>query len=64
MITMPETRATSGLKVSQRERAEAEFARLLSAAEARGFYGTATMTVAVQDGHIQNLRVAVERMVK
>ncbi len=60
MITTLEPR----MKVNQRERAEAEFAKLLSAAEARGFYGTASITVAVQDGHIQNMRVAVERMVK
>jgi uncharacterized protein with FMN-binding domain len=60
MITTHEPR----LKVDQRARAEAEFAKLLSAAAARGFYGTASITVAVQDGHIQNMRVAVERLVK
>ena len=52
------------LKANQRERAQAEFTKLLSAAESQGFYGTASITVSVQDGHIQHVRVAVERMVK
>lgn len=51
-------------KTTWRERAEAEFAKLLAAAQTRGFYGTATFTLNVQDGSIQHLRVAVERMVK
>jgi hypothetical protein len=44
--------------------AQTEFAKLLSAAETRGFHGTATITVCVQDGHIQHLRVAVDRMIR
>ncbi len=48
-------------KVSQ---AQAEFAKLLTAAETRGFHGTASITVSVQDGHIQHLRVAVDRMIR
>jgi hypothetical protein len=51
-------------KVNQRARAEAEFAKLLAAAETRGFYGTASITVSVQDGCIQHLRIAVDRLVK
>ena len=51
-------------KVNKRVQAEAEFAKLLAAAESRGFHGTATITVSVQDGHIQHLRVAVDRMVR
>ena len=47
-----------------RERAVAEFARLLEAAETRGFHGTASLTLSVQDGRIQHLRVAVERLVR
>jgi hypothetical protein len=49
---------------SKRQQAQAEFAKLLAAAECRGFHGTASITVSVQDGHIQHLRVAVERMVR
>ncbi len=51
-------------KPTWRERAESEFAKLLAAAQTRGFYGTATFTLNVQDGSIQHLRVAVDRMVK
>jgi hypothetical protein len=51
-------------KPSKRVQAQAEFAKLLAVAECRGFHGTASITVSVQDGHIQHLRVAVERMVR
>ena len=52
------------VKVSKRAQAQAEFAKLLAAAETRGFHGTASITLSVQDGHIQHLRVAVDRMVR
>ena len=51
-------------KLSKRVQAQAEFAKLLAAAECRGFHGTASITVSVQDGHIQHLRVAVDRMIR
>ena len=51
-------------KSGKREQAQVEFARLLAAAATRGFYGTASLTLIVQDGHIQNLRISTERMVK
>ncbi len=50
--------------ISKRSQAQAEFVKLLSAAETRGFHGTASLTVSVQDGHIQNLRVSVDRMIR
>jgi hypothetical protein len=51
-------------KINQRARALAEFAKLLEAAESRGFYGTACITVIVQNGNIEHLRIAVDKMVK
>ena len=51
-------------KVSKKALAQAEFAKLLAAAETRGFHGMASITLSVQDGHIQHLRVAVDRMVR
>ena len=60
MIQAHETNA----KVSKRTQAQAEFAKLLAAAETRGFHGMASITLSVQDGHIQHLRVAVDRMVR
>ena len=52
------------METTKRAQAQAEFTKLLSAAETRGFHGTASITVSVQDGHIQHLRVAVERMIR
>jgi hypothetical protein len=60
MITTRPTAAAT----TKRAQAQAEFAKLLSAAETRGFHGTASITVSVQDGHIQHLRVAVDRMIR
>ncbi|MCC6493096.1 MAG: hypothetical protein IT424_08740 [Pirellulales bacterium] len=58
------TATVTSAKTRKREQAQAEFAKLLAAAETRGFHGTASVTVVVQDGHIQHMRVAVERMVR
>jgi hypothetical protein len=46
------------------DQAEAAFAKVMAEASRRGFYGTAGVTLAVQDGKIQNIRIAVERMIK
>lgn len=51
-------------KTNWRERAVAEFAKLLAAAETRGFHGTASLTLTVQDGSIQHVRIAVDRLIK
>jgi len=51
-------------KTDRRHQAQAEFDKLLQLAAARGFYGTASLTVCVQDGAIQHLKVAVDRMIR
>jgi hypothetical protein len=51
-------------KQNKRQQAQDEFSRLLDAAGARGFYGTASVTVIVQDGAIQQLKVSVDRMIR
>jgi len=51
-------------RVDQRDQAKAEFAKLIESVCGQGFYGTAGVTVNVQDGHIQYTRVNVERMIK
>jgi len=51
-------------KVSKAQQAEEAFARLMADASRRGFYGTAAVTLSVQDGRIQHIRVAMERMIK
>ena len=47
----------------KRLQAEAEFAKLIENACVRGFHGTASVTVHVQDGHVQYSRVVVDRRV-
>ena len=44
--------------------AEREFTRLVSEIAQRGFYGTAGLVLSVQDGHIQHVRVTIERLVR
>jgi hypothetical protein len=51
-------------KTNKVEQAEEAFVRLLADASRRGFYGTAGLTLSIQDGHIQHIRVAVEKMIK
>jgi uncharacterized protein with FMN-binding domain len=51
-------------KVSKAEQAATAFAQLLADASRRGFYGNAGLTLSIQDGRIQHIRVLVERMIK
>lgn len=51
-------------KVDRRAVAQQELSRVLDNACVAGFHGSASVTVTVQDGHIQYTRIAVERMVK
>jgi hypothetical protein len=46
------------------ERVEQALAQLLADASRRGFYGEAGLTMSVQDGRIQHIRVAIERRIK
>ena len=51
-------------KANKAEQAEEAFVRLLADASRRGFFGTAGLTLSIQDGRIQHIRVALERMIK
>lgn len=51
-------------KMDKRKQAEIEFAKLLENISVRGFHGTASLTLHVQDGHIQYTRVMVDRMLR
>jgi len=44
--------------------AETEFKKLMENICCTGFFGSASVTVNVQDGHIQTTRVAVDRMIR
>ncbi len=48
----------------KRYQAEAEFVKIIESVCRGGFYGTASVTVSVQDGHVQHTRVVVDRMVR
>ena len=51
-------------RVSKAELAEAALAEVLAKASAVGYYGTVSLTLSVQDGHIQHLKVPTERMIR
>jgi hypothetical protein len=51
-------------KSNKVEQAEVAFAQLMADASRRGFYGTAGLTLSIQDGRIQHIRVALERMIR
>jgi hypothetical protein len=55
---------TTTEKIDKRQLAQTEFKKLLENACVAGFHGTASVTITLQDGHIQYTCVAVERMVK
>ncbi len=46
------------------EQAQTAFAQLLADASRRGFYGNASLTLSIQDGRIQHIRMMLERMIK
>ena len=54
-------RAKSGGKA---ELAKEAFARMLADLSRRGYYGSVSLTLSVQDGHIQQVRIATDQMVK
>lgn len=51
-------------KIDRRVAAQQEFQKLVDHACVAGFHGSASVTITIQDGHIQYTRVAVERMVR
>ena len=61
---MIQTRVETTPQTNKIERVEQALAQLLADASRRGFYGEAGLTLSVQDGRIQHIRVAIERMIK
>lgn len=51
-------------KPSKAEQAHRAFAQMLVEASRRGFHGTTSLVLSVQDGHIQHLRLSVEQVIK
>ncbi len=61
---MIQTRVQTTPQLNMIERVEQALAQLLADASRRGFYGEAGLTLSVQDGRIQHIRVAIDRMIK
>ena len=64
---MSKTELRQRSKASERGRvcdAQAAFADLLIDSSRPGFYGTVSLTLRVQDGFIQHVSVATERVVR
>jgi hypothetical protein len=61
---MIQTRVQTTSQMTKVQQVEAALAKLLADSSQRGFYGEAGLTLSVQDGVIQHIRVALERMIK
>ncbi|MCI0493295.1 MAG: hypothetical protein L0Z07_10205 [Planctomycetes bacterium] len=61
---MISNRAQTAPQLNKAAQAEAAFAQLMAEASCRGYYGTAGLSLSIQDGRIQHIRVAIERMIK
>jgi hypothetical protein len=61
---MIHTRIPTKPQTNKIQQVEAALAKLLADLSQRGFHGEAVLTLSVQDGVIQHIRVALERMIK
>jgi hypothetical protein len=61
---MIQARVKTNSQLNKIEQLEAALAKLIADSSQRGFYGEAGLTLSVQDGVIQHIRVAIERMIK
>jgi hypothetical protein len=64
ILTIMHATSETAPRPNKLQQAEAAFAQLIVEASRRGFYGTAGLTLSIQDGTIQHVRVALERMIK
>jgi hypothetical protein len=61
---MIQTRVQTTPQMNKIQQVEAALAKLLADSSQRGFYGEVGIRLSVQDGVIQHIRVALERMIK
>ena len=59
-----QTTSTKSTRSKNFPLAQAAFAQVIAEVSRRGFHGTAGLTLSVQDGHIQHVKVNVEKMMK
>ena len=62
MMTMPRTNAANETNERRVNRLKASMQEMLVEALHRGFFGTVTLEVGVQDGTIQHVRSTMERI--
>jgi hypothetical protein len=62
MSLMIEAAVESTPQKNKIDQVERLLAQLIADASRRGFYGEAGLTLSVQDGRIQHVRVEIERM--
>jgi hypothetical protein len=61
---MIQTRTPATPQGNKIEQIESALAKIIAESSQRGFYGEAGLTLSVQDGRIQHIRVAIEKMIK
>jgi hypothetical protein len=61
---MLETRVQTTPQRNKIHQVETALAQLIADASRRGFYGTVSVNLSVQDGSIQHIRLTTERMIK
>jgi hypothetical protein len=61
---MIQTRVETTPQGNMIDRVEQALAQLVADASRRGFYGEAGLTLSVQDGRIQHIRVAMEKRIQ
>ena len=61
---MIDTRVQTAPQLNKVHQVETALAQLIADASRRGFYGTVSVNLSVQDGSIQHIRLTTERMIK
>lgn len=61
---MIDARVPSTPHLNKVQQVEIALAKLIAEASRRGFYGNVAVSLSVQDGHIQHIRLTTERMIK
>ena len=64
MITTEMNGSGKAKRGGKAELAKEAFARMLADLSRRGYYGSVSLTLSVQDGHIQNVRIATDQLVR
>ncbi|TWT30340.1 hypothetical protein KOR34_48980 [Posidoniimonas corsicana] len=61
---MRTTHTTTRTRAEKASHAQAVLAEMLTKVARPGYFGAATMTVTLQDGHVQQVKVTTEKQIK